>query len=80
MSEAQLPWPLKDALANIVKQKAVVLEGIARKNGCGACGKPRTKSTVLFPCRHVVCSACGPSIKTCPDCKGPIEQRFELND
>ena len=70
----------QEALNSIVQQKRILLEQMARKNGCSACGKTRSKSTVLFPCRHVVCSSCGESLKKCPDCKAAVEQRFELAD
>lgn len=70
----------QDVILQITKQKAVRLEEMARKNGCTGCGKPREKSTVLFPCRHVVCNACGATVAKCPDCKSNVQQRFELAD
>lgn len=69
----------QELLSMIVQRKT---EQMLRKNGCTACGKPRAKSTALFPCRHVVCSACGAreDLKQCPDCQADIKQRFELAD
>ncbi len=68
----------QEALVAIAQRKKALLEGMARKNGCSACGKQRAKSTVLFPCRHVVCSGCGATLSNCPDCRGAIQQRFDL--
>ena len=70
----------QEVLASIVQRKRKLVERMAKKNGCSACGKARTKSTALFPCRHVVCSPCGAELKSCPDCNEPIQQRFELAD
>ncbi len=68
----------QEALAAIAQRKKMLLEDMARKSECLACSKQRIKSTVLFPCRHVVCSGCGVSIKNCPDCNAVVAQRFEL--
>lgn len=76
----QMEARFQEVLGTIGKRKGVLLEEMARKNGCGACGKSRTKSTVLFPCRHVVCSPCGAALQQCPDCKSAVAQRFELNE
>jgi hypothetical protein len=68
----------QEALAAIVQRKKVLVEEMARKSECLGCSKKRAKSTVLFPCRHVVCSGCGVTIKNCPDCHTAVHQRFEL--
>lgn len=68
----------QDALAAIAQRKKMLVEEMARKSECLACSRPRAKSTVLFPCRHVVCSGCGVAIKNCPDCSAVVAQRFEL--
>jgi hypothetical protein len=76
LAEAELVH--QEALAAIAQRKRALLEDLARKNGCSNCGKQRAKSTVLFPCRHVVCSGCGATVPTCPECRGVIQQRFDL--
>ena len=76
LAEAELVH--QEALAAIAQRKRVLLEEMARKNGCSNCGRQRVKSTVLFPCRHVVCAGCGAAVPKCPECQGIIQQRFDL--
>eukprot|EP01064_Diplonema_japonicum_P018514 TRINITY_DN27212_c0_g1_i1.p1 TRINITY_DN27212_c0_g1~~TRINITY_DN27212_c0_g1_i1.p1 ORF type:complete len:319 (+),score=45.19 TRINITY_DN27212_c0_g1_i1:44-1000(+) len=50
----------------------------ATGKACGACSVAPS-NTILMPCRHLAsCSACAPSLQTCPRCDVPVTHRLEV--